>query len=98
MAEKVSKTEKMSNTEKMQREDAILSEMNDGRLVKMEVDYSSAVDKAIPEAEKLAQVSFYCLYKGLLKAKIILTFFQSGQLQKALDTLYSLEKQSRLVD
>lgn len=43
----------------MSKEDAILSEIGDGRLVKMEVDYSDAVDKAIPEAEKLAQVLFF---------------------------------------
>lgn len=33
-----------------------ISEIGDGRLVKMEVDYSETVDKAIPEAENKAKV------------------------------------------
>lgn len=48
--------------------------MSDGRIQKMEVDYSSAVDEKIPECEKLAK---------------------SGKLTEAIDSLMSLEKQTR---
>lgn len=33
------------------------SERSDGRIVKMEVDYSSTVDERLPECEKMAKVS-----------------------------------------
>lgn len=32
------------------------SERSDGRIVKMEVDYSSTVDQRLPECEKMAKV------------------------------------------
>lgn len=32
------------------------SERSDGRIVKMEIDYSSTVDQRLPECEKLAKV------------------------------------------
>jgi 26S proteasome regulatory subunit N5 len=47
-----------------------------GRLVKMEVDYSSTCDEKIPECQKMAT---------------------AGQLNEALETLLSLEKQARTV-
>lgn len=33
------------------------AERSDGRIVKMEVDYSATVDERIPECEKMASVS-----------------------------------------
>lgn len=33
------------------------AERADGRIVKMEVDYSATVDQRLPECERLAQVS-----------------------------------------
>ena len=33
------------------------SERSDGKIVKMEMDYSSTVDLRIPECEKMAKVS-----------------------------------------
>lgn len=36
-------------------DDPMLSEIGDGRLVKMEADYSSTVDSVLPEAEKLTK-------------------------------------------
>lgn len=33
------------------------SERSDGKIVKMEVDYSSTVDQRVPECEKMAKVS-----------------------------------------
>ena len=33
------------------------SERSDGRIVKMEIDYSSTVDQRLPECEKMAKVS-----------------------------------------
>lgn len=44
---------------------ADLTDMSDGRIQKMEVDYSSAVDEKIPECEKLAKV-IYCTLKCLV--------------------------------
>lgn len=32
-------------------------ERSDGKIVKMEVDYSSTVDQRVPECEKMAKVS-----------------------------------------
>ncbi|KAL8163546.1 UNVERIFIED_CONTAM: 26S proteasome non-ATPase regulatory subunit 12 [Gekko kuhli] len=50
------------------------AERADGRIVKMEVDYSSTVDQRLPECEQMAQ---------------------DGRLQEAIETLLSLEKQTR---
>lgn len=36
------------------------SERSDGKIVKMEVDYSSTVDQRLPECEKMAKVSRSC--------------------------------------
>lgn len=33
------------------------SERSDGKIVKMEIDYSSTVDQRLPECEKMAKVS-----------------------------------------
>lgn len=33
------------------------SERSDGKIVKMEVDYSSTVDQRLPECDKMAKVS-----------------------------------------
>lgn len=33
------------------------SERSDGKIVKMEIDYSSTVDRRLPECEKMAKVS-----------------------------------------
>ncbi len=33
------------------------AERSDGRIVKMEVDYSATVDQRLPECEKIAKVS-----------------------------------------
>lgn len=33
--------------------------MSDGRLVKMEVDYSSTVDEVLPESQELAKVKIH---------------------------------------
>lgn len=33
------------------------AERSDGRIVKMEVDYSATVDQRLPECEKMAKVS-----------------------------------------
>ncbi|TNN54189.1 26S proteasome non-ATPase regulatory subunit 12 [Liparis tanakae] len=49
-------------------------ERSDGKIVKMEVDYSSTVDQRLPECEKMAK---------------------EGKLQEAIESLLSLEKQSR---
>ncbi|CAI8038715.1 26S proteasome non-ATPase regulatory subunit 12 [Geodia barretti] len=46
-----------------------------GRLVKMEVDFSEAVEKKLPEVQEMAK---------------------NGQVQEALESLLSLEKQTRL--
>lgn len=35
------------------------SERSDGRIVKMEIDYSSTVDQRLPECEKMAKVSMF---------------------------------------
>ncbi|CAB1344860.1 unnamed protein product [Coregonus sp. 'balchen'] len=50
------------------------SERSDGKLVKMEVDYSSTVDTRLPECAKMAK---------------------EGRLQEAVESLLSLEKQTR---
>ncbi|KAG7223691.1 hypothetical protein INR49_015416 [Caranx melampygus] len=50
------------------------SERSDGRIVKMEIDYSSTVDERLPECEKMAK---------------------EGKLQEAIESLLSLEKQTR---
>ncbi|MED6282079.1 26S proteasome non-ATPase regulatory subunit 12 [Characodon lateralis] len=50
------------------------SERSDGKIVKMEVDYSSTVDQRLPECEKMAK---------------------EGKLQEAIESLLSLEKQTR---
>lgn len=34
------------------------AERSDGKIVKMEIDYSSTVDQRLPECEKLAKVSY----------------------------------------
>uniref|UniRef100_A0A8D0CW75 Proteasome 26S subunit, non-ATPase 12 n=1 Tax=Sander lucioperca TaxID=283035 RepID=A0A8D0CW75_SANLU len=49
-------------------------ERSDGKIVKMEVDYSSTVDQRLPECEKMAK---------------------EGKLQEAVESLLSLEKQTR---
>uniref|UniRef100_A0A8C1XIH8 26S proteasome non-ATPase regulatory subunit 12 n=2 Tax=Cyprinus carpio TaxID=7962 RepID=A0A8C1XIH8_CYPCA len=49
-------------------------ERSDGRIVKMEVDYSATVDQRLPECEKMAR---------------------DGRLQEAIESLLSLEKQTR---
>uniref|UniRef100_A0A8C3B3E4 26S proteasome non-ATPase regulatory subunit 12 n=1 Tax=Cyclopterus lumpus TaxID=8103 RepID=A0A8C3B3E4_CYCLU len=49
-------------------------ERSDGKIVKMEVDYSSTVDQRLPECEKMAK---------------------EGKLQEAIESLLSLEKQTR---
>ncbi|XDV36075.1 hypothetical protein PO909_005924 [Leuciscus waleckii] len=49
-------------------------ERSDGRIVKMEVDYSVTVDQRLPECEKMAR---------------------DGRLQEAVESLLSLEKQTR---
>ncbi|XP_050393713.1 26S proteasome non-ATPase regulatory subunit 12 [Patella vulgata] len=51
-----------------------MSDGGDGKLQKMEVDYSSTVDEKLPKCEKLAK---------------------QGKLSDAIDTLLSLEKQTR---
>ncbi|KAM3623700.1 uncharacterized protein V6R79_014648 [Siganus canaliculatus] len=50
------------------------SERSDGKIVKMEIDYSSTVDQRLPECEKMAK---------------------EGKLQEAIESLLSLEKQTR---
>ncbi|XP_071779410.1 26S proteasome non-ATPase regulatory subunit 12 [Centroberyx gerrardi] len=50
------------------------SERSDGKIVKMEMDYSSTVDQRLPECEKMAK---------------------EGKLQEAVESLLSLEKQTR---
>uniref|UniRef100_A0AAQ4PR38 26S proteasome non-ATPase regulatory subunit 12 n=1 Tax=Gasterosteus aculeatus aculeatus TaxID=481459 RepID=A0AAQ4PR38_GASAC len=50
------------------------TERSDGKIVKMEVDYSSTVDQRLPECEKMAK---------------------EGKLQEAIESLLSLEKQTR---
>uniref|UniRef100_A0A671M4C1 26S proteasome non-ATPase regulatory subunit 12-like n=1 Tax=Sinocyclocheilus anshuiensis TaxID=1608454 RepID=A0A671M4C1_9TELE len=50
------------------------AERSDGRIVKMEVDYSPTVDQRLPECEKMAR---------------------DGRLQEAIESLLSLEKQTR---
>uniref|UniRef100_A0AAZ3R4I1 26S proteasome non-ATPase regulatory subunit 12 n=1 Tax=Oncorhynchus tshawytscha TaxID=74940 RepID=A0AAZ3R4I1_ONCTS len=50
------------------------SERSDGKLVKMEIDYSSTVDTRLPECAKMAK---------------------EGRLQEAVESLLSLEKQTR---
>uniref|UniRef100_A0A8D3DA27 Proteasome 26S subunit, non-ATPase 12 n=1 Tax=Scophthalmus maximus TaxID=52904 RepID=A0A8D3DA27_SCOMX len=50
------------------------AERSDGKIVKMEVDYSSTVDQRLPECEKMAK---------------------EGKLQEAIESLLSLEKQTR---
>uniref|UniRef100_A0A8C5NAX7 PCI domain-containing protein n=1 Tax=Gouania willdenowi TaxID=441366 RepID=A0A8C5NAX7_GOUWI len=50
------------------------SERSDGKIVKMEVDYSATVDQRLPECEKMAK---------------------EGKLQEAIESLLSLEKQTR---
>uniref|UniRef100_A0A8C9WFN8 Proteasome 26S subunit, non-ATPase 12 n=1 Tax=Scleropages formosus TaxID=113540 RepID=A0A8C9WFN8_SCLFO len=50
------------------------SERSDGKIVKMEIDYSSTVDVRLPECEKMAK---------------------AGRLQEAIESLLSLEKQTR---
>jgi hypothetical protein len=60
--------------------------MTDGKLEKMEKDYSSVADVQLPAAEALAKVSF----------ESSLTC-QAGRLSEALDSLLVLEKQSRTV-
>uniref|UniRef100_A0A673HI03 26S proteasome non-ATPase regulatory subunit 12-like n=1 Tax=Sinocyclocheilus rhinocerous TaxID=307959 RepID=A0A673HI03_9TELE len=52
------------------------AERSDGRIVKMEVDYSATVDQRLPECEKMAR---------------------DGRLQEAIESLLSLEKQTRTV-
>lgn len=39
--------------------ESVLNEIGDGRIVKMEEDFSKKVDAAIPDARKLAKVIFY---------------------------------------
>uniref|UniRef100_A0A4W4GUB8 26S proteasome non-ATPase regulatory subunit 12 n=1 Tax=Electrophorus electricus TaxID=8005 RepID=A0A4W4GUB8_ELEEL len=50
------------------------SERADGKIVKMEIDYSATVDQRLPECEKMAK---------------------EGKLQEAVESLLSLEKQTR---
>uniref|UniRef100_A0A8C4HDU8 Proteasome 26S subunit, non-ATPase 12 n=1 Tax=Dicentrarchus labrax TaxID=13489 RepID=A0A8C4HDU8_DICLA len=50
------------------------AERSDGKIVKMEVDYTSTVDQRLPECEKMAK---------------------EGKLQEAIESLLSLEKQTR---
>uniref|UniRef100_A0A673KY22 PCI domain-containing protein n=1 Tax=Sinocyclocheilus rhinocerous TaxID=307959 RepID=A0A673KY22_9TELE len=50
------------------------AERSDGRIVKMEIDYSANVDQRLPECEKMAR---------------------DGRLQEAIESLLSLEKQTR---
>uniref|UniRef100_A0A6Q2YXN9 PCI domain-containing protein n=1 Tax=Esox lucius TaxID=8010 RepID=A0A6Q2YXN9_ESOLU len=50
------------------------SERSDGKIVKMEIDYSSTVDTRLPECAKMAK---------------------EGRLQEAVESLLSLEKQTR---
>ncbi|XP_055038462.1 26S proteasome non-ATPase regulatory subunit 12 [Paramisgurnus dabryanus] len=50
------------------------AERSDGRMVKMEVDYSATVDQRLPDCEKMAK---------------------AGRLQEAVESLLSLEKQTR---
>ncbi|KAF7711226.1 26S proteasome non-ATPase regulatory subunit 12 [Silurus meridionalis] len=50
------------------------AERSDGKIVKMEVDYSATVDQRLPECEKIAK---------------------EGRLQEAVESLLSLEKQTR---
>ncbi|MEE6507179.1 hypothetical protein FKM82_007985, partial [Ascaphus truei] len=50
------------------------TERSDGRIIKMDVDYSATVDQRLPECEKLAK---------------------EGRLQEVIETLLSLEKQTR---
>ncbi|KAI7807403.1 26S proteasome non-ATPase regulatory subunit 12 [Triplophysa rosa] len=50
------------------------AERSDGRIVKMEVDYTATVDQRLPECEKMAK---------------------EGRLQEAVESLLSLEKQTR---
>ena len=47
----------MANTTDERAERAERAERSDGKMVKMEVDYSSTVDQRIPECERTAKVS-----------------------------------------
>lgn len=57
------------------------SERSDGKIVKMEIDYSSTVDQRLPECEKMAKVSAvqekaapaesWCIMIGVLASKLV---------------------------
>lgn len=65
--------------------------MSDGKLVKMEVDYSNTVDQALPECQEMARVRNDDQY-------IILTLsIQTGNVKGAFDKLLSVEKLTRTV-
>lgn len=60
-----------------------------GAIIKADKDYTTEVDKAIPEAEQLANVSsFYHLDSALLTR-------QQSNVQAAVEKLLALEKQTR---
>jgi hypothetical protein len=44
------------------------AQIGDGRLIKMDVDYSSQVDEALPKASAIARVSYLHNWKGKLKS------------------------------
>ena len=58
----------------------------EGKLVKMEKDYSATIDAALPSATQLAKASH-----------VLPLTFQSGKLNQALESLLVLEKQTRVV-
>ena len=47
----------MTNMANTTEERAERAERSDGKMVKMEVDYSSTVDQRLPECERMAKVS-----------------------------------------
>ena len=63
-----------------------------GRLVKMEVDYSSTVDDKLPECEKMAKVSTNSPWRQFIDHSLI---NQEGKLHEALEILLGLEKAAR---
>jgi len=45
------------------------AQIGDGRLIKMEVDYSKQVDEALPKASAIARVCFYFYIHATIKPK-----------------------------
>jgi 26S proteasome regulatory subunit N5 len=68
--------------------------MSGEQLLKPEKDFSSEVDKQLPEAEELAKVLTYWSLFWMIYAD---NFVQQGNLQEAIEKLTALEKQTRQV-